>query len=83
MGLKRKHGFVTPSEKPKKEYKRCRKKGRFTHRKGAGGSHHKKKEEKQKEPDLSQSPPDEAQLAANRASLKAKFKQIQDECSRL
>ena len=31
MGLKRKHGFVTPSEKPKKEYKRCRKKGRFTH----------------------------------------------------
>ena len=31
MDLKRKHGFVTPSEKPKKEYKRCRKKGRFTH----------------------------------------------------
>ena len=83
MGLKRKHGFATPSGKPKKVYKRLRKTSCFTRRKRAGGSHHKKKEEKQKEPDLSQSPPDEAQLAANRASLKAKFKQIQDECSRL
>ena len=79
MGPKRKHGFATPSQKPKKESKRLRKKGCFSRRKRAGGSHHKKKKEKQKEPDLSQSPPDEAQLAANRA----KIKQIENECFRL